>query len=119
MGLITFLDPPRPDTKSTIEAAHSLGVGVKMVTGDQIAIAKETCRMLGMGTAVHDYNPTPTPSLTPTLVLTLTLALTLTRYRRLWYRGPTRGDGARRARCGAHPNPNPNPNPDPDLEPEP
>ena len=66
MGLITFLDPPRPDTKSTIEAAHSLGVGVKMVTGDQIAIAKETCRMLGMGTAVYDYNPTPTPSLSPT-----------------------------------------------------
>jgi H+-transporting ATPase len=53
MGLLTFLDPPRPDTRQTIEAAHGLGVGVKMVTGDQVAIAKETCRVLGMGTAVY------------------------------------------------------------------
>ncbi len=53
LGLITFLDPPRPDTKQTIELANALGVGVKMITGDQLAIAKETCRMLGMGTAVY------------------------------------------------------------------
>ena len=39
-----------------------------MITGDQIAIAKETCRVLGMGTAVHDYNhnPNPNPSPNPT-----------------------------------------------------
>ena len=53
MGLITFLDPPRPDTKQTIELANALGVGVKMITGDQLKIAKETCRVLGMGTAVY------------------------------------------------------------------
>ena len=36
-----------------------------MITGDQIAIAKETCRVLGMGTAVHDYNPNPNPNPSP------------------------------------------------------
>jgi H+-transporting ATPase len=58
-GLITFLDPPRPDTKDTIEKAHGLGVGVKMITGDQLAIARETCRALGMGTAVCGLDQLP------------------------------------------------------------
>ena len=49
VGLITFLDPPRPDTKETIERAHSYGVEVKMITGDQVAIAKEMCRIIGLG----------------------------------------------------------------------
>ena len=44
-----FLDPPRPDTKSTIDRANEYGVEVKMITGDQQAIAIETCRVLGMG----------------------------------------------------------------------
>ena len=39
----------RPDTKATIAAAIANGIEVKMVTGDQTAIAKETCRQLGMG----------------------------------------------------------------------
>jgi hypothetical protein len=58
-GLITFLDPPRPDTKQTIEDANKLGVGVKMITGDQLAIARETCRMLGMGTSCFGANALP------------------------------------------------------------
>jgi H+-transporting ATPase len=49
VGLLTFLDPPRPDTKRTIERAIEQGIGVKMITGDHIAIAKETSRTLGMG----------------------------------------------------------------------
>ena len=59
LGLLTFLDPPRPDTRQTIAAAHRLGVGVKMVTGDQMAIAAETCRVLGMGTAVYGTGDLP------------------------------------------------------------
>ena len=58
-GLITFLDPPRPDTKETIENANRLGVGVKMITGDQLAIARETCRALGMGTSCFGANALP------------------------------------------------------------
>jgi len=33
IGLLTFLDPPRPDTKQTIADARSYGVQVKMITG--------------------------------------------------------------------------------------
>mmetsp|Transcript_39283 Transcript_39283/g.111218 ORF Transcript_39283/g.111218 Transcript_39283/m.111218 type:complete len:1040 (+) Transcript_39283:189-3308(+) len=49
LGLLTFLDPPRPDTKETIHRAIHYGVDVKMITGDHGAIAKETARQLGMG----------------------------------------------------------------------
>jgi len=49
IGLLSFFDPPRDDTKKTIDDAMALGVKVKMVTGDQLAIAKETGRRLGLG----------------------------------------------------------------------
>ena len=52
IGILTFLDPPRPDTKHTIDCAKDFGVSVKMITGDHRAIAVETCRTLGMGTNV-------------------------------------------------------------------
>ena len=52
IGILTFLDPPRPDTKHTIDCANDFGVTVKMITGDHRAIAVETCRTLGMGTNV-------------------------------------------------------------------
>ncbi|KAI2639249.1 E1-E2 ATPase-domain-containing protein [Xylaria nigripes] len=54
LGLLSMFDPPREDTAQTIiEAAH-LGVPVKMLTGDAIAIARETCKMLGLGTRVYN-----------------------------------------------------------------
>jgi H+-transporting ATPase len=49
IGLLAIFDPPRDDTKQTIDNAIALGVKVKMVTGDQLAIAKETGRRLGLG----------------------------------------------------------------------
>jgi len=49
VGLLPIYDPPRSDTKETIDRAIALGVQVKMITGDQLAIAKETGRRLGMG----------------------------------------------------------------------
>ncbi|CAF3927872.1 unnamed protein product [Rotaria sp. Silwood2] len=49
IGLLPIYDPPRSDTKETIHRALELGVKVKMITGDQLAIAKETGRRLGMG----------------------------------------------------------------------
>lgn len=49
IGLLSIFDPPRDDTKQTIDDAQLLGVKVKMVTGDQLAIAKETGRRLGLG----------------------------------------------------------------------
>ena len=52
LGIVPLYDPPREDSKSTIAAAEELGVKVKMVTGDQIAIAKEIARQVGLGTNI-------------------------------------------------------------------
>ncbi|OAY36302.1 ATPase 10, plasma membrane-type [Manihot esculenta] len=52
-GLLALFDPPRHDSAETIRRALNLGVCVKMITGDQLAIAKETGRRLGMGTNMY------------------------------------------------------------------
>ena len=54
LGVLPLSDPPRADAKATIATARQLGVAVKMVTGDQVAIARETARTLGMGTDILD-----------------------------------------------------------------
>jgi H+-transporting ATPase len=54
LGLLSMFDPPREDTAQTIIEASQLGVPVKMLTGDAIAIAKETCKMLALGTKVYN-----------------------------------------------------------------
>jgi H+-transporting ATPase len=54
LGLMSMFDPPRDDTAQTIIEAQQLGVPVKMLTGDAIAIAKETCKMLALGTKVYN-----------------------------------------------------------------
>ena len=52
LGILPMFDPPRDDSKATIEKARQKGVEVKMVTGDDTAIAIETARLLGMGTHI-------------------------------------------------------------------
>ena len=52
LGILPMFDPPRDDSKQTIELANQKGVRVKMVTGDDTAIAIETARQLGMGTHI-------------------------------------------------------------------
>ena len=54
LGMISLFDPPRDDTAQTIIEAQHLGLSVKMLTGDAIAIAKETCKMLSLGTKVYN-----------------------------------------------------------------
>ncbi|MGB7720291.1 MAG: plasma-membrane proton-efflux P-type ATPase [Bryobacteraceae bacterium] len=54
VGVLPLFDPPREDAKATIASARQMGVNVKMVTGDQTAIARETARQLGMGTDILD-----------------------------------------------------------------
>ena len=49
-----MFDPPRSDTAATIREAGELGIKVKMLTGDAVAIAIETCKQLGVGTKVYD-----------------------------------------------------------------
>ena len=53
-GVLPLFDPPREQAKATIASARQMGVNVKMVTGDQIAIAKETSRQLGLGANILD-----------------------------------------------------------------
>jgi len=48
-GLMSFLDPPRPDTKDTIVKSQAYGCPVVMITGDQALIAVKTCKVLEMG----------------------------------------------------------------------
>ncbi|MGA9988177.1 MAG: plasma-membrane proton-efflux P-type ATPase, partial [Terriglobales bacterium] len=53
-GVLPLFDPPREDAKATIATARQMGVKVKMVTGDALAIAQETAKKLGMGTNIFD-----------------------------------------------------------------
>jgi H+-transporting ATPase len=54
LGVLPLFDPPRDDAKETIATARSMGVTVKMVTGDSLAIAVETAKSLGMGADILD-----------------------------------------------------------------
>ncbi|MFZ3327328.1 MAG: plasma-membrane proton-efflux P-type ATPase [Methylocella sp.] len=54
LGVLPLFDPPRDDAKATIATARQMGVSVKMVTGDALAIARETAKKLGMGTNILD-----------------------------------------------------------------
>jgi H+-transporting ATPase len=54
LGVLPLFDPPRDDAAATIATARKMGVSVKMVTGDALAIAQETAKKLGMGTNILD-----------------------------------------------------------------
>ncbi len=54
VGVLPLFDPPREDAKATIATALAMGVKVKMVTGDALAIAKETAKKLDMGSNILD-----------------------------------------------------------------
>ncbi len=54
LGVLPLFDPPRDDAKTTIAAARDMGVVIKMVTGDALAIARETAQTLGMGADILD-----------------------------------------------------------------
>ncbi len=54
LGVLPLFDPPREDAKATIATALAMGVKIKMVTGDALAIAKETAKKLDMGTNILD-----------------------------------------------------------------
>ena len=58
LGILPLYDPPREDSRATIAAAREHGIDVKMVTGDNVAIAREISRQLGLGTNIQ-RRPTP------------------------------------------------------------
>jgi H+-transporting ATPase len=54
VGVLPLFDPPREQAKATIATARGMGIDVKMVTGDALAIARETAGKLGLGTDILD-----------------------------------------------------------------
>jgi H+-transporting ATPase len=54
VGVLPLFDPPRDDAAATIATAAAMGVTVKMVTGDALAIAKETAAKVDLGTNILD-----------------------------------------------------------------
>jgi H+-transporting ATPase len=54
LGVLPLFDPPREDSKSTIASATAMGLDVKMITGDQVAIARETAKRLDLGANILD-----------------------------------------------------------------
>jgi H+-transporting ATPase len=54
IGIIPLFDPLREDSKDTIRTTREMGLKFKMVTGDQLAIAKEIGRQLELGTNIID-----------------------------------------------------------------
>jgi H+-transporting ATPase len=54
LGIMPCSDPPRHDTARTVNEAKSLGLSIKMLTGDAVGIARETSRQLGLGTNIYN-----------------------------------------------------------------
>lgn len=53
VGIAFLYDAPRPDSRQLIDELRSLGVGVKMLTGDALAVAREMARTLGLGEIIR------------------------------------------------------------------
>ncbi|MBU3887890.1 plasma-membrane proton-efflux P-type ATPase [Methylosinus sp. KRF6] len=53
LGVLPLYDPPRDDSEATLANARDHGIIVKMVTGDNTAIAREIARQVGLGTNIH------------------------------------------------------------------
>jgi len=59
VGLLTFFDYPRSDSKDFISQIKSMGLSVKMVTGDNTLIAKSVAKSVKIGEnvlSIHDWN---------------------------------------------------------------
>ena len=62
LGVLPLFDPPREDAKATIATAAKMGVKIKMVTGDALAIAREMAKTLGMGANILDGGSSAIPN---------------------------------------------------------
>jgi H+-transporting ATPase len=60
VGLLTFLDPPRHDSLTTIREAEECGVSFKMITPDHLLIARNTTKQLDMGDKILTAETLPT-----------------------------------------------------------
>ncbi len=79
VGLIPLFDPPREDSKEAIAAAKGYGVSVKMVTGDNIAVARYIARLLDIGDAIEDVRELRGQSMKEYVMLSEVLAHAFTK----------------------------------------
>lgn len=54
LGVLPLFDPPREQARATIATAREMGVKIEMVTGDALAIVRETAGKLGLGANILD-----------------------------------------------------------------
>jgi len=54
VGMMPMFDPPRDDSKEVMQAVKKYGLGIKMITGDNTAIARFIGKVLGMGSRIAD-----------------------------------------------------------------
>ena len=80
VGLIPLFDPPRVDSKQAIEEAQAKGVSVKMITGDNLAVAKYIAQILSIGEDIEDVRALKGESIEEFIVLSriITKAITQT-----------------------------------------
>jgi len=69
VGVVGFLDPPRPEVRAAIQECRSAGIKVVMITGDHPATAKNIAMQLGLAEesdeVVHGNSMKPYDQLTP------------------------------------------------------
>lgn len=65
LGLLPLYDPPREDSSETISEATKHGVSIKMITGDDLAIAKQIASDLNMGTNIQQSDKYFKEGMTP------------------------------------------------------
>ncbi len=54
VGLLPMIDPPREDSREVLNFIKSYGVSVKMITGDNTAVARFIANKLNLGTKLVD-----------------------------------------------------------------
>jgi H+-transporting ATPase len=55
VGIIALFDPPREDSAETISRAETMGLQVKMITGDHLAIAREIAGQVNLGSKITRF----------------------------------------------------------------
>jgi H+-transporting ATPase len=73
-GLVPLYDPPREDSEAAIAAAEGKGVDVKMVTGDNIAVASYISGLLKIGEKIEDVRELKGESIEEYLILSKVLS---------------------------------------------
>jgi len=79
IGLVPLFDPPREDSVEAISQAKEKGISVKMVTGDNIEVAKYIASLLNIGERIEDIHTLKGESVEEYLYLSKILSRAITK----------------------------------------